>query len=132
MLEDILEPESQTFIYKEKDYVIAPMNMALTMKVLKTIPVTDVFTSPTTAFMNLLTVDSDKLTQAVIDASQMKKDVVMAMLPHDFMKLLKVVFEVNKPSFLLAWEMIAGVLQTPKETLTGEELSKPSLVKATA
>lgn len=122
MLEDLLEPKEETFNYKEKDYIIKPMNIVQTDKVLKMLPSID-FKNPTESFMKVLTNDLDKIIKIAIEASQIKPDIIFTMLPHQLVQLMEVIISVNKPSFFLAWKRIEAAMKAPQ--LTGNELSKP-------
>lgn len=121
MLEDLLEPKEETFSYKEKDYIIKPMNIVQTDKVLKMLPSMD-FKNPTESFMKVLTNDLDKIIKIAIEASQIKADVIYTMMPHQLVALMEMIISVNKPSFFLAWKRIEAAMKVSQ--LTGNEPSK--------
>lgn len=133
MLDEILQPESKTFKHGGKEYTINPMDIVLTTKVLKIIPVMGLFTNPTQAIFGLLGSDADKVVEATIVASGMPKEIIGKMMPHQIVELLKVIFEVNKQSFLLAKNSIMEAIESmdvQKKELDGKGLSKHSSATA--
>lgn len=128
MLEDILEPQEKTFLHKEKEYVIKPMNIIKTDKVLKILPTFDLLKNPTDSILKLIGSDLDKVIAIAIEASGIQKDVIYNMQPHHLVDLLQMIIEVNKPSFFLAWEKITKAMTSQS---TGSEPFKPLSVKDT-
>ena len=129
MLEDILEPQEKTFLHKEKEYVIKPMNIIKTDKVLTILPTFDLLKNPTDSILKLIGSDLDKVIAIAIEASGIQKDVIYNMQPHHLVDLLQMIIEVNKPSFFLAWEKITKAMTSQS---IGSEQSKPLSAKDTA
>lgn len=131
MLEDILEPQEKVFTYKEKEYIIKPMNLLKTDKVLKLLPTFDLLKNPTDSILKLIGSDLDKIISIAIEASSIDKNIIHNMQPHNLVDLIQIIVDVNKPSFFLAWKKIESAMATEQKTESiGSEQFKPSLAKA--
>ena len=122
MLEDILEPSDKDFEYAGKTYKIKPMNIIQTDKVFKLLPTSEFLGNSKETLIKLVMQDLDKLIAISIEASKIDKNVIYTMQPHHMVDLISTIYEVNKPSFFLAWKKIQEAMKVES---TGSEQSKP-------
>lgn len=122
-LNEILNTDQKTYIYKDKEYIIKPMNIVQIGKVFKLIPFVEIMSNPTNGLVKMISEDIEKVIDIAHISTNIDKKIIENMMINDVTDLLKTIVEVNKPSFFLAWEKIKGDLEKVSKQ-SGEKQSK--------